>query len=219
MIMKNSNLFYGRSTAIALLTLTALSMGGCGTSEFTTASIDTPAPFSGTDSHPITVAKGPVTLEVSSARGTLEQSQINSIAGFAHQAMASGQLPLTISRPTGGGASARVANEIASLVVQQGVPRNKISIATYTGPASGSVNLSYISTAARTKACGQWNEDVTDTSENRNTENHGCAIQANIAAMIANPQTINVPKPKTPIIASTRMAGVAALSSGTSTTP
>jgi pilus assembly protein CpaD len=207
--MKNFKL---RSTAIGFLALTTVLLNGCSTyDDLTTSTIDAPAPYSGSETHPITVAKGPVTLEVATVNGSLEPTQVNAISGFTHQAMSSGLTPLTISRPNGGGVSARVASQVAALVAQQGMPRSRIRMATYAGPATGPVTLSYITTAARTKACGQWTEDVTETSENQNTVNHGCAVQANIAAMIADPQTLIVPKPKTPIIASTRLPGVAAL--------
>jgi pilus assembly protein CpaD len=215
--MKSTNLSLNRSVVIGVLALTTLMLNGCSTYEdLTTSSIDTPAPYSGSELHPITVAKGPVTLEVATTNGSLQPTQVNAISGFTHQAMSSGLTPMIISRPNGGGVSARVASEIAALVSQQGMPRSRIRMSTYAGPAAGPVTLSYITTAARTAACGQWTEDATETFENRNTPNHGCAVQANIAAMIADPQTLVVPRPKSPIIASTRMAGITALSPTTS---
>jgi pilus assembly protein CpaD len=211
--MKFSNLHLKRSAAIGIMLLTAALLGACSNDE-TTGSFDAPAPYSGSESHPITVAKGPVTLEVATHQGSLEPTQVNTVIGFTHQAMSSGLTPLTISRPSGGGTSSRTASEIASLVVQQGMPRSRLRMTTYSGPASGPVTLSYITTAARTTACGDWAEDVTETAQNTNTRNHGCAVQANIAAMVADPQTLIVPKPKTPILSGTRLPQLTSLYGG-----
>lgn len=219
--MKFSNKLLKRSTTLALLLITGSALTGCIADEFSTSALDTPAPFSGSDNYPITVAKGPVTLEVSSHAGTLQPTQINAVIGFAHQARSAGRTPVTIRRPSGGGKSARVASEIASLMVQQGVSRNMVRVATYSAPAGAPVNVSFVTTYASTRPCGEWNEDVTSTDDNRNREGHGCAVQSNIAAMIADPETLIVPAPTTPIQAASRVRALtvatAAPSSSTST--
>lgn len=38
--------------------------------------------------------------------------------------------------------------------------------------------------------CGQWPENLSDTSSNELHANHGCAVQANIAAMAAYPNDL-----------------------------
>ena len=38
--------------------------------------------------------------------------------------------------------------------------------------------------------CGQWTEDLGDTASNAMSMNHGCAVQANIAAMTAYPNDL-----------------------------
>ena len=40
---------------------------------------------------------------------------------------------------------------------------------------------------AQVADCGEWTEDTSYTSSNEMAENHGCAVQANIAAMAAYP--------------------------------
>jgi len=42
--------------------------------------------------------------------------------------------------------------------------------------------------------CGKWPEDLTETPQNTRYVNHGCAVQANIAAEIADPNTIYRPR-------------------------
>lgn len=174
-------------------------------------------PYNGSDSYPITVVKGPVTLEVATTQGTLQPGQVNAVQGFLNQATSSGVTPITLAKPSGGGGSSRVASEIASLMAGRAIPRQRIVFATYDAPANAPVRLSYISTYARTKACGQWTSDLTDSSANEASPNHGCAVQANIAAMIANPETLVVPVATTPIPAAGRMTALTALTTGTTT--
>lgn len=38
--------------------------------------------------------------------------------------------------------------------------------------------------------CGQWPDNLADTSSNEMNGNHGCAVQANIAAMVAYPSDL-----------------------------
>ncbi len=45
------------------------------------------------------------------------------------------------------------------------------------------------------KSCGRWEKDLFDTEQNLLNPNHGCAVQSNVAAMIARPADINR-KPK-----------------------
>ena len=42
--------------------------------------------------------------------------------------------------------------------------------------------------------CGNWPEDLTETPQNARYVNHGCAVQANIAAEIADPSTFYRPR-------------------------
>jgi pilus assembly protein CpaD len=216
--MKNSNLFFPRSTTIGIVFLASAALSGCVSDDIANDDLASPATYSGSDNYPIEVAKGPVTLEVASTHGTLQPAQINEVTGFAHQAMSAGITPLTISRPSGGGASARVASEIAALLAQQGVSRQMLRIATYPAAASAPVNISYVTTYAKTKPCGQWPEDLTKTSTNQHFASYGCAVQANIAAMVDKPETLVVPTTADPIGAASRVVAIKKLEADTTTT-
>jgi pilus assembly protein CpaD len=216
--MKNLNMFFPRSTMIGLIFFASAALSGCVSDDIANDDLASPAPYSGSGNFPIVVAKGPVILDVASTHGTLQPTQINEVIGFAHQAMSTGLKPLTISRPSGGGASARVANEIAALLTQQGVSRQMLRITTYHAAASAPVNISYVTTYAKTKPCGQWPEDVTVTSSNQHFASYGCAVQANIAAMIDKPETLVVPATADPISAASRVVAIKKLEADTTTT-
>ncbi len=202
-----------RSGTFGLLCCAALSLSGCISDDIAMDDSLQTRPYSGSKAYPISVEKGPIALEISSAHGTLQPNQINAVSAFVNQAMSSGVTPVTINRPSGGGSSARVASEIAALMSQQGLSRNMIRVATYSAPASGAVVISYVSTYAKTKPCGDWSEDASDTDSNSHLPSHGCAVQANIAAMVANPSTLVVPAAVDPVVASTRTKVVSSLDS------
>jgi pilus assembly protein CpaD len=210
--MKNHSKFYVRAASLAVLLL-ATSLAGCAADDALMGD-NSFKPYNGSDKYPITVAKGPVTLEVASNHGTLQPGQVNAVQGFLHQATSASVTPITLARPSGGGGSTRVASEIASLMAGQGIPRQRIVFATYDAPGNAPVRLSYVSTYAATKPCGNWETDLADSSSNEGGSNHGCAVQANIAAMVANPETLVVPNATTPIPAAGRVAAITALTTG-----
>ncbi len=214
--MVNSKMYKSRYAKLSLALLLSSVLSGCAMDDAALES-NYRQPYGGSDRHPLTVVKAPITMEVSSAQGTLQQPQINAVNSFVHQAIQAGVTPITVSQPSGGGKSARVASEIASLMVQQGVPRAYVRFASYKGGASAPVRLSYVSAYGQSLKCGQWPDDATDTEENMLTANHGCAVQSNIAAMIANPETLNVPAATTPISAEPRVAAMSLYGAGTAT--
>jgi pilus assembly protein CpaD len=59
-------------------------------------------------------------------------------------------------------------------------------------------------TAAYAKNCGEWTEDLTETSDNKQYENLGCAHQNNIAAMVADKDDLWRPRKQTPADATRR---------------
>ena len=46
------------------------------------------------------------------------------------------------------------------------------------------IRLTYATLVAKTGPCGRWPDDMTDTSENKNYFNFGCASQQNLAAQV-----------------------------------
>ncbi len=155
-------------------------------------------------------------MEVATTHGALQPGQVNAVARFARQALAGGVSPVVIRRPAGGGASARVANDIAGLVLQQGVPRNMIRMATYPAPASAPVQIGYVKARAHTAPCGDWSMDSANEFKNEQMPNHGCAVQSNIAAMLANPQDAVAPQPTSPAQAAAGTAAIKKISNGQS---
>jgi pilus assembly protein CpaD len=192
--------------------VTALLLSGCAWDEVSQDNVY--EPISTQERFPIEYAKGPVTMEVESGNGILQPAQVNAVAAFARQSANGGLTPVMVKRPAGGGASSRMAQEIAGLLMQSGVSQDMIHMGTYPGPAAAPVQLSYVKAYARTKPCGDWSRDATHNSSNTQMPNHGCAIQSNIAAMIANPEHIAVPAPSSPVPAANGTAAIRRVSDG-----
>ena len=170
---------------------------------------DTYVPTNHYERYPIEVTRGPVKMEISSQYGTLQSAQINMISGFTRSARNSGSSRITIQRPSGGGASGKVARETYQLLVRSGISPSVIVQKTYPGPSKGPVQISYLRSVAVTKECGDWSSDLTNTSSNEPYLNLGCSMQHNIAAMVVNPDNFVVPEPTTPALAKARTPAVA----------
>jgi pilus biogenesis lipoprotein CpaD len=57
---------------------------------------------------------------------------------------------------------------------------------------SRNVHISYVAAQGISRECGNWDEDFSDTADNQPHPNHGCAVRSNIAAMIANPEDLEM---------------------------
>jgi pilus assembly protein CpaD len=214
--MKNICSFKQSKFAAAPLVLaTAFLLAGCMNNAEDLVFNAQPMPYSGSERHPIEVAKGKATMTVATRSGKLQPAQMGAVSGFARQASTGALSPITIARPSAGGPSATVAREIANLLAQQGWSPRNIRSATYSGKATDPVRLSFVRISARTDECGDWSVDATDTNYNQVSPNHGCAIQSNIAAMVANPMDFEAPDPMSPAYASTRTTSNRSLDSAT----
>jgi pilus assembly protein CpaD len=189
---------------LALFFAMSSTLAACSNGEL--ALDDTYVPATHYERYPIEVVRGPVKMEVSSRDGTLQPKQINAIVGFSRSAVISRSSRITILRPSGGGASGKVAREIYQLMVRSDITPSMIVQKTYPGPSKGPVQLSFVRSIAVTRECGDWSADLTNTSRNESYPNFGCSIQSNIAALVANPDDLVVPEPTAPAMAGGRDA-------------
>ena len=203
------NIVKSAAAKLAMLIAVSSVLAGCSQEEL--ALDDEYTPSSHYEMYPIAVTSAPVKLEISSKRGTLQSSQINAIAEFARSAQYSSTSKFTLKRPSGGGASSRVAKEIYQILVQNGISPRMIVQGTYPASAKAPVQIVYTRSVAVTKECGDWSSDWADTKANETPSNFGCSIQNNIAAMVVNPQDFEVPTATTPTSAATRTPAVRAL--------
>jgi pilus assembly protein CpaD len=173
---------------------------------FALAACDTPfpetqnefMPVSSSDRFPIEVAKGPVKFDVPTDKGALNTQQKDVIVRFAQQAKSNYASTVHVRRPSGGGRGAAVASAIERILIKQGLPNSMIVQGTYPGDAHAPVVVSYIRTWAVTQECGNWDEDLAITYSNAGYDNFGCSVQNNVAAMVANPNDLVMPRTEDP---------------------
>jgi pilus assembly protein CpaD len=180
----------------------ALALAGCDpvTPDFG----DTYVPQAHYEKYPIKVEKAPVKMDVAALRGGLSQSQADSVRRFAQQALSNRASVIHVRKPSGGGRAASVAGDILNVLESEGIPSSAVAVSTYGGSATSPVLVSYVRAVAVTRECGEWSGDFSETSGNSVYENFGCAQQHNIAAMVADPHDLEVPKPMTPSDAARR---------------
>jgi len=206
---KNFPVSAASKMSLALFIAMSSTLAACSNGEL--ALDDTYAPALHYERFPIEVTRGPVKMEISSKSGKLQSSQINAISGFSRSAKNSGSSRITILRPSGGGASGKVARQTFQLLVQSGISPSMISQKTYPGASKAPVQLTYIRSVAVTSECGDWSSDLSNTSSNEPFSNYGCAVQNNIAAMVVNPEDFVAPRPITPAYAAMRTPEVLAI--------
>jgi pilus assembly protein CpaD len=195
--------FAGLKLKAVLVVASAALLSGC-TSDGATFD-DQYVPSTHYERFPIKIAKAPMRLEVKPQGHGLQPAQINAVSNFARSAAEGGVSRISISRPSGGGASSAVASQIRELLVSNGVPSGRISQVTYRGSSKSPVILAFTRAVAVTKECGDWSTDLNHSPDNSTYPNHGCAVQQNIAAMVQDPTDFEVPKPVAPVNAATRI--------------
>lgn len=162
-------------------------------------------------------------VPVATGTRTLTQAAASSVMGFAREFSKSASGSIRIMLPSGSsneGAARNVGHKILVLLQKQGIPRSRIISAPYFAGQDGAaapIRLSYASIQSKVKGCGQWPDDLTNTVENGQYHNFGCATQNNLAALVANPSDLLAPRGTTSIDAARRSKVLEKYREGTDT--
>jgi pilus assembly protein CpaD len=191
--------------ALALATVSALAVAGCASKEpIVTGSV----PHDGYRTrHPILVTEQAETLDVpiGSQSGKLNEAMLQTVEIFGSTAIERGASGITVMVPSGSGnesAAYAASRQITAALKRGGVPAHAISHQPYGVEASAAdapIRLAYPRVVAGVPhACGTWPDQVVGQHSNEDYFNYGCAYQANIAAMAANPSDLVTPQGMTP---------------------
>ncbi|MEQ8480626.1 MAG: CpaD family pilus assembly lipoprotein [Hoeflea sp.] len=166
-------------------------------------------------SHPIVVAEQERTVDIPVGTGdrelTVSMREIVRGAANSYKSSASGAVRIMVpSGSANAGAASVVSAEVAAILQDEGIPRNRILTSPYNASSpndAAPIRIAYLAISASTGPCGRWPDDlVNDTSENKHWANFGCAYQNNLAAQIANPGDLIAPRGMSPIDAERRSA-------------
>lgn len=165
-----------------------------------------------TKRHPIVLSEQEQVLDIPVASGAqrLNYAALSNVEAFAQRFQTSGTGTIVMLMPSGStnsSAASFVQGQIVKAIEKSGQHRNNIAIQSYDASqhgASAPIRLSFRSVTASTGQCGQWPEDLAQTSENENYADFGCSTQNNLAAQIANPGDLLGPRKETPIDAENR---------------
>lgn len=211
---KAFEMFNLRSAGFVVLTVSMAALASCGTppqrdSHFITGSIENDYRVR----HPITMAEAEHSIDIPVASGDhrLPSGMTDSIRGFAQRYRESSSGVVQIALPSGAvnsTAARHVLPQVRKELINVGVKPRNIITASYQAPSaevSAPIRLSFVAITAMTNECGRWPQDLMSNSmENKNWYNFGCASQQNLAAQVANPKDLFDPRGTTPIDAERR---------------
>lgn len=193
--------------ALLAISMTALALGGC--EHLSNSNGPQVAGWSLMDpsqNHPIAISQQPQTMNLHVATGArgLSQAQYNDVLRFANRARVSdaGNSRLVVSAPSGGAhevAAMYAVHDIRQILSDHGFADSAVAIETYdaTRDRNAPVKISYLRYVAEGPACGSWPTNLAREPNNTTYANFGCANQANLAAMIANPADLLGPRTET----------------------
>lgn len=150
----------------------------------------------------VKVVAAPEVIRLAPHRTGLSANQAQALAGFADAWRQSQSREILLRAPVGGpnadGAS-RVAWEAQERLVGLGVPPGAIRMSTYDagGDPGAPVMIGFDRFVADVPACGNW-RNLSHSNDNRVHDNFGCAVTANMAVQIANPEDMLEPRGLTP---------------------
>jgi len=147
----------------------------------------------GAVNHPIMVEPSYRALKLNWNNG-LSQPEDVQFSAFVSDYLARGNGSIAVSAPATLGGQ-QMAGWFAARINAMGVSREKILIASHDAPEGDMrVEINYVTYQARTDKCGDWSDNLAFTLMNDTPKNFGCAVQQNIAAMVADPRDLMGPR-------------------------
>lgn len=135
--------------------------------------------------------------------GGLSDNQSQALDGLLRRWLAAEAREIVVSAPiggTGGDVAGRMAVAARLRLVAMGAPPASVRVMGYdaAGAPGAPLKVGFKRYIAQVPKCGGW-ENITGTRNNTAYENFGCAVTANIAAQVANPEDLLSPRPEGPI--------------------
>ncbi|MFN3537971.1 MAG: CpaD family pilus assembly protein [Brevundimonas sp.] len=166
--------------------------GGAGTT--------TPVPLTPTSRWSLQVEEGHDRIALAVHETGLSANQRAALSALAGRFAHAGGDSIVVQAPAGADpVSSEAAWSARSALQDMGVPADRIRIESYHAPDPRAPILAGFTTVqARVPQCGTAWESLSRTGSNQSQSNFGCAVNANLAAQIADPRDIVQPQAMTP---------------------
>jgi pilus assembly protein CpaD len=199
MSSNNPAAFQSRSRA-SLVALGLLALSACaGVPDKKT---DTP-PVTPSERYAMRVDPAPQELKLGPHASGLSPAQTDALRVFVGLWDADDRKPITIMAPEHGPPAAAVFRTAAGArdnLIAAGVPASEIQLVGYeaAGVGDAPIRISFMSYTASGPQCGRAWEDIAKTYSNESYRQFGCAVTANMAAQIADPEDLLHPRALAP---------------------
>jgi len=189
------------SNRLIVVLVSAGLVAGCAVQNPTpNAAIKTP-----TEQFALKVHADPYGILLKAGAPELSANQKDAVSGLVRDWRDAGSGVILIEAPRGGGDAARhTATRVSAALQSLGVRGGQFATGEYDGAADAPVRVSFLRHQVDPIACGQMMSDFTATRDNTPFSNFGCAVTANMAAMVANPADLATPRPEAPFDAGRR---------------
>lgn len=133
----------------------------------------------------------------------LSAAQTQALDGLLRRWLAAEARQIVVSAPingTGNGNGGRMAVAARQRLIAMGAPSAKVQVISYdAGGAPGApLKVGFLRYTAQVPQCGGW-ENIAATRDNAAYQNFGCAVTANMAAQVANPEDLLSARAEGPI--------------------
>ena len=158
--------------------------------------------------YPIAVTEAPQTLDIPVGTGTagLSADLRAVVADFGADAARNATGPVVVMTPTGSvnqAAADYLGRDIRAVLRQSGVAAVYLRLQPYAVAdprVPAPIRLGFSRIKAVSPPCGRWTADIVpDTRKGDDGAEFGCATQANLAAMVENPNDLLMPRARTPV--------------------
>ncbi|MCO8030540.1 CpaD family pilus assembly protein [Brevundimonas diminuta] len=206
------------SRHLALISLTAggLVLSACVGGP---ASLGGEPPLTPTSRYSLQVEPGLERIALAVHETGVSANQRAALGDLVNRFAMEGAPVLVIEAPSGGDpVAAEAAWGVRAILQQAGVPENRIQVAAYVAPdPRAPVLVGFETVRAVVPQCGtQWG-NLGRSGDNQSASNFGCAVNANLAAQIADARDIVAPRGMTPSEAGRRAVVFDAYRKGSAT--
>lgn len=185
--------------------LAMLALGACATGQSSPPYTATTP----TEHFAIQVKPAPQELKLAAHADGLSPAQAEALRVFVSDWRDADGPEITLKAPEHGpdrDAAYRTTTDARDFLISQGVLPSQLRVVGYEagGDAKAPVLVGFLRYEAKGPTCGQSWSDLTRDADNREYPEFGCAVTADIAAMIANPADLLQPRASDPADAQRR---------------